>query len=576
MGVQKHIPRYAPRTSVLAASISALIATGGLNTAWAQDEEDENSQATNEDTIVVTGTRIRRDDFTAPNATSVVTGDDMRQLGVISVADMVNQLPNNIASVSPQANPDSAFNMGASIANLRGMNTFSGTRTLTMVDSKRMVATNNGGGVDLNFIPSALVGRIETVTGGGGATYGADAMAGVVNVILDTNIEGIRFNGGYQTTAEGDGDRYNFGFATGKELLDGRGHFTIGIDYSNQDAIEDCRSRDYCKRDMGILRNGTGIGTGFFGFGPPAPYSQRQDIVFDGQPQWLILDGMNHTILTEGMLLADGFTTDCPSDPGLPDALTCGAWRFNAAGTDIVPYLDNLTPEQRESVDTEGAFGVTPWGEGKSPYAAVPLLPETERGNIFTRFAYQLEGGIEIVADLSYGQTENRVRQKQTRDNMQSFCIRNDNAYLLQGSQTMQDVFAARWTSGVFTPNNFGGLNDWAIQCDEPPFMGGSFFDDREDGRFDFGPGTVMFKDMSEHLDRENHNKTDVTNFTLNANGDLFEGGSWTWDTYLQIGRTNTKQDIANWRSDNRLQMAVDAVIDPQTGEIVCRLDSSD
>src|SRR5690606_38781863 len=139
------------------------------------------------------------------------------------VADMVNQLPNNIASVSPMSTADSPWNMGASIANLRGMNTFSGTRTLTMVDSKRVGATNSGGSVDMNVIPSALVGRIETVTGGGAASYGADAMAGVVNVILDTNIEGYRLNFDYRTTDEGDGDRYNFSFATGTQVLDGRG-----------------------------------------------------------------------------------------------------------------------------------------------------------------------------------------------------------------------------------------------------------------------------------------------------------------------------------------------------------------
>ena len=562
------ISRRRPRTSLLALSIGSLIATGG--SAYAQDEEEvETGAQRDDDIVVVTGSRIRRDDFTSTNATSVVTADDMRTIGAISVADMVSQLPNNVSAVAPESNPDSEFNVGATIANLRGMNTFFGTRTLTMVDSRRMVATNNGGGVDLNFIPSSLVGRIETVTGGGGATYGADAMAGVVNVILDTEIENYRLDVGYQTTAEGDGDRVNFSFATGAQLLDERGQFTIGIDYTQQDAIADCRSRAYCQRDIGILRNGVGVGTGFFGFGPPAPYSPRNDIVFEDEPQWMILEGMNHTNLTGGLMLEDGFTTDCVD-------YTCGAYRFTDDGTDLVPYLDGLTAAERESVDNEGDLGVTPWGDGNSPYAAVPLIPETERGNIFTRFAYDFEGGIQLAADLSYGQTQNRVLQDQTRANQQSFCIRSDNGYLQQGSQLMRDVFAARWQSGVFTPTNVNGFNDWAIECDEPPFMGGSFRDDREDGRFDFGPGTVMYKDMTGMLDRENNNKTDVTTFTLNANGDLFEGGSWTWDTYWTWGKTDTNTFIRNWRSDNRLQMALDTVVDPATNEIVCRIDSSD
>ena len=94
--------RHGTRIGVLAASIGTLVATGGLsNTAFAQDEDDEEEgqETQTDDIVVVTGSRIRRNDFSAPNATTVVTADDMRALGVISAADMVNQLPKNISSV---------------------------------------------------------------------------------------------------------------------------------------------------------------------------------------------------------------------------------------------------------------------------------------------------------------------------------------------------------------------------------------------------------------------------------------------------------------------------------------------
>src|SRR5690606_14999657 len=126
------------------------------------------------------------------------------------------------------------------IANLRGLNTYAGTRTLTLVDSRRFVPSNNGGGVDLNLIPTALVGRIETVTGGASATYGADAMAGVVNVILDNDIEGVRLDLSYDVTDKGDGENYNLSIGTGYQLLDGRGQFTLGYDHSDQEGIFDC------------------------------------------------------------------------------------------------------------------------------------------------------------------------------------------------------------------------------------------------------------------------------------------------------------------------------------------------
>jgi iron complex outermembrane recepter protein len=556
--------------SMLAASIGSLLAAGGLSAnAWAQAQDDEEAatqqRPTEVEEVIVTGTRIRRDEFTSANAMSVVSGEDMQALGVISVADMINQLPNNIASISPEANAGSEFDVGSSVANLRGLNTYFGTRTLTMVNSRRSVSTNTGGSVDLNSVPSALVGRIETVTGGASATYGADALAGVVNVILDTRRSGTTIEVGHQTTQQRDGNRNNISFAHGTPLLQGNAHFTVALDMTSQDGINDCMSRDYCARGMGIFQNGQGVGTGFFGFGPPLPYSQRQNIVFEGEPQWMIVDGMRHTSLPAGILLSSGFTTDC-------DDLSCGAWRISPDGTDVVPYLDHLTPEQRNAVQVQGWSGTTPWSEGKSPFADVPLLPKQSRNNIYTYFAYDLPGGIELSAEASFSRSENQALQKQPGVNQQRLCIKEDNAFLQQGSQAMRDLFSARWQTGVYAPGT--GLSDWSIVCDEPPFMGGSFMDDREEGRFDFGPGTPIIKDFSDHLDRQNNNTTDVRNFTLSATGDL--GRNWNWEAYWNYGKSERENYLTDFRSNNRMMMALDAVIDPLTGQAVCRVHSSD
>src|SRR5690606_7649571 len=115
--------------------------------------------------VIVSGTRIRRDDFRSVTASQNISAEDMERLGLISAADMLAQMPDNVGSFELDPN-DSAFNVGATLANLRGMNTGLGTRTLTLVDGRRMVVVNDGSGVDLNFVPSALVSRLETVTGG--------------------------------------------------------------------------------------------------------------------------------------------------------------------------------------------------------------------------------------------------------------------------------------------------------------------------------------------------------------------------------------------------------------------------
>jgi outer membrane receptor protein involved in Fe transport len=427
--------KHAPRTSALAASIGALIAAGGVNgPAFGQDEDAETS-ARETESIVVTGTRIRRDDFSSAQATTVVTAADMERLGIVSVADMVNQLPNNIATVSPESTASSPFMLGASIANMRGLNTAYGVRTLTMIDSRRATPTNNGGGVDMNFIPSALVGRVETVTGGASATYGSDAMAGVVNVILDDSIENIRLDLNYQTTDEGDGDQYTLSFGTGFDFFDRRGSLVIGWDSSRQDAIEDCTTREFCRRSQGLFRNGQSAST----------YGNRgADIVYPGLPEYYTTTGQRYTVTTSGVLPpSDVASPAFFGDPGDaapaqvdPNDLTLGWYQFNDAGTDMEPYLDHLLLGDLRAVNSLGTgtgfFGNNYWGssfgEGKLLYSDIPIVPETNRDNLFLRFKYELEGGIEIGADLTMGQTESTTLQYASRGNLQALCVQPYNA----------------------------------------------------------------------------------------------------------------------------------------------------
>ena len=578
--------RRGPRTSVLAASIGALVASGGVNTALGQDNDDA---AADEEVVIVTGTRIRRDDFSSPNATTVVSAEDMRNLGVTSVADMVNQLPNNIASNTPQSTANDNFNMGASIANLRGLNTSSGTRTLTLVDSRRFVSSNNGGSVDLNMIPTALVGRIETVTGGASATYGADAMAGVVNVILDNNIEGVRVDLSYNETGEGDGQNVNLSIGTGFELFEGRGSVTVGYDHSDQDGIFDCTTRAYCRDSRGIIQNGAAQGVGF---APPTPYSGRSNIIFDGQPEWLVLEGLRYHVLPEGVLWGSTAQFATPDGVTDPSDLLMGVYRLNEAGTDVLPYLDNLTDAQRALSYAEGVRQDTPWGEGNLTYKNLSLLPENERDNLFTRFSYDFENGISVETSLTWSQSESLSTQNSARQTQYTGCVMPDNAFLDPSiaTQNLIDVIDARRIfhsityEGVgahsldFTgdPARIGGTRGDG-NCRPAPFIGTSFVG------FNTGPGptvydfprnggTFVHKDLSPFIDRTNTSDTETTNFSVSVTGDLFEGSSWTWDAYLNYGETERSAIITDWQSEHRLEMSLFSIYDDELGP-VCATD---
>jgi outer membrane receptor for ferrienterochelin and colicin len=144
--------------------------------------------AAQSDEIIVTGSRVSREGFDSPQPLTTIDSNQIQNLGIVNVGEVVRTMPQNTPFFTETNVGFGNFNVGSQLANLRGLNPFFGTRTLTLVDTKRVVGTTEGGAVDLSLIPSMLVGRTEVVTGGASAAYGSDAIAGVVNVILDYEI----------------------------------------------------------------------------------------------------------------------------------------------------------------------------------------------------------------------------------------------------------------------------------------------------------------------------------------------------------------------------------------------------
>src|SRR5690606_19723338 len=127
---KRELTRLAP-APVYAPLALAILSCFGTGTAQAQDGLDE---------ITVTGTRIRRDDYTSVTASQNITSEDMQRLGLVTAADMLAQLPANVGTFQLDMDgSETSFNVGATIANLRGMNTAQGTRTLVLIDGQRQV-----------------------------------------------------------------------------------------------------------------------------------------------------------------------------------------------------------------------------------------------------------------------------------------------------------------------------------------------------------------------------------------------------------------------------------------------------
>src|SRR5581483_5605221 len=165
--------------------------------------------------VVVTGSRVGRTTFTTPNPVTVLDSKDIQNLGLTNVGGILGELPQNSNFFAANNVGLGNFNVGAQLANLRGLNPFFGTRTLTLIDTERVVPQATGGGVDVTLIPSMLVERTEVVTGGASAVYGSDAVAGVVNIILNKRLDGLRFQADYGQTSHHDAGDTHFSLGYG-------------------------------------------------------------------------------------------------------------------------------------------------------------------------------------------------------------------------------------------------------------------------------------------------------------------------------------------------------------------------
>lgn len=198
--------------------------------------------ATELDAIVVTGSRIRRAGFDTLEPATVVTKEYIDDRGLTNVADALNEIPGFGTGVTPEG-AQSTFGVGVNFVNRFGLGS---NRSLTLVNGRRFVSSNPpslfgpaapGVQVDLNAVPTALVEQVENIAIGGAPTYGSDAVAGVVNVILRKDFEGVEFGTSYGATEQGDNHRFGAYALVGSNFGDGRGNVTFSLSYDNVDGV---------------------------------------------------------------------------------------------------------------------------------------------------------------------------------------------------------------------------------------------------------------------------------------------------------------------------------------------------
>ncbi len=350
------------------AALSVLLATTAFvspQLALAQSQ----SAAVDVEEITVTGTRVIRDGYEAPTPLTVLNVDQIQDSAPANISEFVMTLPQLVGNTQPQTARGSTTAGGIGLNTPQARNLGS-ARTLILLDGQRTVGSQPTGQVDVNTFPQQLVSRVEVVTGGASAAYGSDALAGVINFVLDRDFTGIKgeIQGGI--TDYGDGATYNASLSGGTPFASDRGHLLLSGEYAKIEIIDGAPRRGWAAEGWNIITNP------LWGTGP----GQSPSV-----PERLVTPNSALTTMTRGGII------------------TNTALRGIAFGPGGTPYQFNY-----------GSLVRDPWmigGEWKAndiTNDGATLLPGEKRQNLFGRVSYDLSDNIEVFAQYgwAYGDSE--------------------------------------------------------------------------------------------------------------------------------------------------------------------------
>ncbi|GAM05021.1 TonB-dependent receptor [Novosphingobium sp. MBES04] len=365
--------------------------------------------------IVVTGSRIDLPGYESPTPLLRMTQSDLQVVSRPNLGAAFADLPQFKAAESPVT---SSTNTGAGRfpINIRGLGA---QRSLLLMDGRRLV---DG---DLNSVPSIMIANVDVVTGGASAAWGSDAVAGVVNLIVDGDYEGVRLGAHGGISSRGDAQEYGFSGKFGTRFADGRGHFVIGGEYVDNKGIPRRTDRANTGR-WSSLGNTT--------LTPDIGYATR----------------LKGGYITSGVLQGQGFNPD-------------GTLRTPDIGTVIGSNMIG--------------------GEGPSNDDYSVLVTPQRRYAIMGKASYELTDTLEISADLRYSRFYNSYAW--FGSHIDNWTIQADNAFL--NNDIRQALAAAGQDS--FTLSRFNGDLAFAdIDVDRRNIQGtialdGSF----GDGRWRYG-----------------------------------------------------------------------------------------
>lgn len=509
------------KAKALAISVSAIAA--GLAASpvlYAQEKVEE---------IQVTGSRVRvTDGMATPTPVTAITFGELNNFDPGgTVAEQLDSLPQFFGTQTAQRGGGALFgSAGGSFLNMRNIGS---QRTLVLLDGVRIVPSDKGGSVNVDTLPTALLRTVDVVTGGASAAYGADAIGGVTNFVLDRQFQGLKMNVGTGVTEVGDGQRWNFSVAGGKQFgdrLNVIGSFDSKyINDIQRDAVD--MDPDFYQR-WGWVHNPAFKATDPAGTNPQ--YLIRPWVSSSIQSPYGMIVGANR-----GPALASPSAVAAAAPAAAFNASGLANMKFTPDGTNITPFIygDYLTTaggtQQNMSGGPEGQIHNRAFGPGGANGA------EVVGRSGFLGARYELNDKVTLTAQALVGRSESNQYPNRANYEMEApwtVTVWRDNAYLPANVAALMDA------------NQFT-----ALQVNK----NGSFANVPEIG--------------SNQIDR---NVFGTESWSVGFDADL--NGNWALRGNYQDGQSSRRTQVYNKIRADRMFLASDAVRDPKTGAIVCRV----
>jgi outer membrane cobalamin receptor len=537
MGLYNCVKIY---SSILAGALALAL---GSSAAWAQSAGASRAAAAGADsgneleTVVVTSTRLQNAGFDAPTPTQVLNSEALQQIAQPNIFDAVVQLP------ALQGSTGTTYEVGSTSTGLQGLSTlslrgFSPLRTLTLFDGQRVVGSNINQTVDVSLLPQMLIERVDVVTGGASASWGSDAVAGVVNFVTDKKFNGLKSDVSYGVSSYGDNSTVTAKFAAGTPFLDGKGHIEIAGEYT---------------KDDGVINDGnplshtgcTAIDGRSWDTCAGAPEYSSASKIPAGQPAYNFAPTVQGTTNTFYGIVSGGALMGTVFGPNGQASAFNYASGGVATGSAVVGSNGGLCVQNSGCISTPSQLG-----DLSNQLQPNTLVSPISRDSTYIRLSYDVTPTSEVFATFNYGASATITEPAGSVGyNVTLPC---NYAYLPGSINTAGALGAAAAAAAVAA----GNLQQACYAGYFSPTASAATLAGYPVGSMPVGisltTGSYQIVDIYRQQRR----------FVLGGDGsfDLFDR-NFTWDTYAEYGNNGAWINIANMPLKPNITAATDAII---------------